>query len=155
MRTVLFLCTGNYYRSRFAEELFNARAAQLGLRWRAVSRALAIERGKDNLGPISPLVSSALAELGIIPADADRFPVSCRSADFESADLIIALSDAEHRPLMLERYAEWHARTEFWEVEDVALTPSHLALPAIQDRIEALIEELRIYGIGVERADRT
>lgn len=62
MRTVLFLCTGNYYRSRFAEEIFNARAAALGLDWRAESRALAIERGKNNVGPISPLVRSALAD---------------------------------------------------------------------------------------------
>ena len=28
---VLFLCTGNYYRSRFAEILFNSVAAQMGL----------------------------------------------------------------------------------------------------------------------------
>jgi hypothetical protein len=88
------------------------------------------------------LVSSAMAELGIIPADADRFPVSCRSADFESADLIIALSDAEHRPLMLERYAEWHARTDFWEVEDrahalVCSTSRH------SGSYKSLIEELR------------
>ena len=123
MRTVLFLCTGNYYRSRFAEELFNARAGEAGLNWRAASRGLAIERGKDNVGPVSALVRSALAELGVVPAGVHRFPASCTVADFESADLIIALSDAEHRPLMLERYAEWHARTEFWDIEDVGLTP--------------------------------
>ena len=39
MQTVLFLCTGNYYRSRFAEELFNHRAARDGLSWVAQSRA--------------------------------------------------------------------------------------------------------------------
>lgn len=143
MYTVLFLCTGNYYRSRFAEELFNARACEAGLDWRAESRALAIERGKENVGPISPLVGSALAELGLIPAGAERFPASCTPADFESADLIIALSDAEHRPLILERYADWHARTEFWDVEDVGVTSSQVALPAIQDRVEALIAELK------------
>ena len=41
VRTVLFLCTGNYYRSRFAEELFNHHAeraqASIGLRSRGVS----------------------------------------------------------------------------------------------------------------------
>jgi protein-tyrosine phosphatase len=34
VKVVLFLCTGNYYRSRFAEEMFN-----LG-RWRASALAL-------------------------------------------------------------------------------------------------------------------
>ena len=143
MRTVLFLCTGNYYRSRFAEELFNARAGEVALDWRAESRALAIERGKDNVGPMSPLVRSALSELGLIPAGADRLPISCTPADFEFADLIVALSDAEHRPLMLERYADWHTRTEFWDVEDVGVTPSQVALAAIQERVESLIVGLR------------
>jgi hypothetical protein len=39
---VLFICTGNYYRSRFAEAVFNHHAEALGLRWRAFSRGLAI-----------------------------------------------------------------------------------------------------------------
>jgi protein-tyrosine phosphatase len=42
-KTVLFLCTGNYYRSRFAEVLFNSVADRMGLPWRASSRGLALE----------------------------------------------------------------------------------------------------------------
>jgi hypothetical protein len=38
-KAVLFLCTGNYYRSRFAEVLFNSVAGKMGLPWRASSRA--------------------------------------------------------------------------------------------------------------------
>jgi len=37
MKTVLFLCTGNYYRSRYAKILFNSKAEEMGLDWNAVS----------------------------------------------------------------------------------------------------------------------
>ena len=37
---VLFLCTGNYYRSRFAEILFNSVAGRMGLPWKAMSKGL-------------------------------------------------------------------------------------------------------------------
>jgi protein-tyrosine phosphatase len=88
------------------------------------------------------LVRSALAELDIFPAGADRSPAPSTTADFESADLIVALSDAEHRPLMTERYPDWHGRTDFWDIDDVGLTPSDVALPAIRERVEALVLEL-------------
>ena len=52
-RTVLFLCTGNYYRSRFAEVLFNSVACKMRLQWRASSRGLALERGINNVGPLA------------------------------------------------------------------------------------------------------
>jgi protein-tyrosine phosphatase len=39
-RKILFLCTGNFYRSRFAEELFNHLARQKRLDWVADSRGL-------------------------------------------------------------------------------------------------------------------
>src|SRR6266446_6429247 len=71
MRTVLFLCTGNYYRSRFAEELFNHYAPRAGLSWVARSRALAIERGVNNAGSLSPFALRALEKRGLI--DAERF----------------------------------------------------------------------------------
>jgi protein-tyrosine phosphatase len=44
-----FLCTGNYYWSRFAEILFNSVAGKRGLPWQASSRGLALERGVNLL----------------------------------------------------------------------------------------------------------
>src|SRR5207237_6225035 len=70
--TVLFLCTGNYYRSRFAEHYFNALAAAAGLAWRAVSRGLRLN--PNNPGPISRQTVRWLGERGIVIADPSRFP---------------------------------------------------------------------------------
>src|SRR4051812_49894075 len=64
-KTVLFLCTGNYYRSRFAEALFNSVAGKMGLPWRASSRGLALERGVNNVGPMAGAAGPALGGLGV------------------------------------------------------------------------------------------
>jgi protein-tyrosine phosphatase len=143
MKTVLFLCTGNYYRSRFAEELFNQRAVHTGIDWVARSRALAIERGINNVGPISPFALRGLDERGLIAKASSRHPRQCTIADLEEADCIVALNEPEHRPLMLERFARWEARTEYWKVTDVEFVPPSIALAAIDTQIEILLERLR------------
>jgi protein-tyrosine phosphatase len=100
MRTVLFLCTGNFYRSRFAEELFNHLATATNLPWRAESRALAIERGFANFGPMSQHTLEALRQRSIKPAEPMRFPLPLKASDLTDAGCVIALKEAEHRPLM-------------------------------------------------------
>ena len=143
IRTILFLCTGNYYRSRFAEELFNHRAGFAGLAWPARSRALAIERGIHNVGPISPFALAALQDRGVSAGGAGRLPQQCAAADLEAADRIIGLNDPEHRPLMRERFPQWAARTEYWNVADVEFVSPHIALAAIEADIETLMRRLR------------
>jgi protein-tyrosine phosphatase len=106
MKTLLFLCTGNYYRSRYAEELFNHRAARSGLKWQAQSRGLAIERGIDNVGPLSRFALEALAERGLVAQGAHRLPQQCTAIDLTTADHIVALDQSEHRPLMRERFPD-------------------------------------------------
>jgi protein-tyrosine phosphatase len=118
-KRVLFLCTGNYYRSRIAEELFNRRAGRLGLNWHASSRALAIERGAENIGPISDFAIKALSDLDVTPADPFRFPVACTVRDLELADLVIAMKEAEHRSLMKMKFDAWAERVTYWHVHDL------------------------------------
>jgi protein-tyrosine phosphatase len=105
MRTtkwILLLCTGNYYRSRHAEELFTFCARTRGFAWRAFSRG-ATERGTpDNIGPMSRFTLEALKARKIAPEGAARY--------FDHADLIIALKEAEHRPLIEQRFPEVESR---------------------------------------------
>jgi protein-tyrosine-phosphatase len=90
--TVLFLCTGNYYRSRFAEVLFNSVGGRMGLPWRASSRGLALERGVNNVGPMAMSAVAALETRGLRAiAEFGRFPIQVAVADFEAAHWIVAL----------------------------------------------------------------
>src|SRR5439155_1064530 len=88
---LLFLCTGNYYRSRFAEIVFNELARKFGLNWSAFSRALAIETGGYNVGPISRHTVAACAARGIQIPQPTPFPAGVLARDFESAHRVIAL----------------------------------------------------------------
>jgi protein-tyrosine phosphatase len=142
MKTVLFLCTGNYYRSRFAEELFNEYATLVGANWFAHSRALAIECGLTNVGPISPYALKGLKERGLIAKQSDRYPQQCAVADLEAANYVVALNDSEHRPLMLERFAPWAALIEYWKVGDVDCLAPSTALAMIETQIEVLLDRL-------------
>ena len=118
-KTVLFLCTGNYYRSRFAEILFNSVAGRMGLTWKSSSRGLALERGVNNVGPIAVATVKALEARGVHAiADFARFPIQVTVDDFEMADWIVALKQAEHLPLLQERFPAWIEKVEFWHVDD-------------------------------------
>jgi len=63
--------------------------------------------------------------------------------DLEAADLIIALKDAEHRPLLAERFPGWEHRTENWRVDDVDVVPPDIVLDAIYAEVEKLVARLR------------
>jgi len=142
VKTVLFLCTGNYYRSRFAEELFNHRAEHVGLDWIALSRALAIERGVNNVGPISPFALEGLKDRGLVAQAGDRFPRQCTVIDLESASEVVALDESEHRPLIGERFSVWESRVEYWQVADVEIVQPKVALSVVDRQIESLLGRL-------------
>ena len=144
MQEILFLCTGNYYRSRYAENLFNHEAARRGLAWRSFSRGLAIQLAPP--GGLSPHASQRLREQGIPFKLTGPNPVQARERDFRRAARIVALKETEHRPLLARRHPAWENRIEYWEVGDLDTAPPMEALAAIEAHVMALIAELQGSG---------
>lgn len=138
---VLFLCTGNYYRSRFAEYLFNHHAPDYAVPWRAFSRGLAIELLDADAGPISPHTRKGLA-MRKIPIEPIRDPIAVSQQDFASASLIVALKQAEHAPLLHRRFPDWLPQVEFWHVDDIEDAHPQDALPQIESAVRALLKRL-------------
>lgn len=142
MPKILFLCTGNYYRSRFAEIFFNALAAPLHLNWQADSRGLAVAPGNGNVGPISPYALQGLRARGIAVGPAFRFPAQVQASDLVHADLIIAVKETEHRPYLEQRFPQWAAKVEYWHVHDLDRASADEALAEIEREIRGLLRRL-------------
>ncbi len=143
MRTVLFLCTGNYYRSRFSEYLFNYWAEQRTLDWRAGSRGLSVKENSSNVGPISKYTRARLLDYGITLPTTLRFPQPARAADFMAAHQVIAVDASEHRPLMQSQFPDWAEKIEYWLVHDIDRVRPDLALEQLEQHLQVLLSTIR------------
>lgn len=141
--SVLFLCTGNYFRSRFAEALFNHLAGEAGLMLRASSAGLAENCHTRNAGPLSPHTSAALQARGIV-IDRPRAPRDVTETDLVDAVLIIAVKEAEHRPMVERRFPAHAHRIRYWDVDDVPHVPAGDALSRLATLVQALVVDLRV-----------
>jgi protein-tyrosine phosphatase len=143
LETVLFLCTGNYYRSRFAEEYFNYWAGEHKLDWRADSRGLRQNmQSSPNSGPMATDAVAELRKLGIQPLMASREPLSVCMRDFTSASKVIALCESEHRPMMAELFPMFENSIDYWHIEDYPKLDSKSGMQAIRKSVTQLIAEL-------------
>jgi protein-tyrosine phosphatase len=141
MKRVLFLCSGNYYRSRFAEIYFNWQAQQRGIGWRAESRGLALD--SRNPGPLSRYTAAALAAYGISWAEYLRAPLPATDADFANADRVIAVKEAEHRKMMDAKFPSFANQVEYWHVHDLDCSMPSDALAHLEREVLALLVSLQ------------
>jgi len=158
LRKVLFICTGNFFRSAFAEHYFNHLAAEnreLGVRdprrkpaaWSAESRGLDLAQlsPSQRAARMSHFTLERLRGLGVpVPmAPGARFPAHSPTplalADLERFDRVIAMHAPSHRP-MLRAFVERHPgppgalldRVEFWHIDDVTAAPGAALTPEQQ-----------------------
>ena len=140
----LFVCTGNYYRSRFAEHLFIHLAQQRGLDWTADSAGLGVSwASKINVGPISKVAYASLVDRGIHITN-PRMPRDMTVDDLHTATRVILLDEPEHRPMMREQFPDWedHERVTYWKVLDVPPSEDFHPMDAIEPLVVELVEEL-------------
>ena len=139
-RSVLFLCSGNYYRSRHAEIYFNWLAARCGTAWRATSRGLALS--DSNPGPVSAHTVARAAALAIDADFGARFPAPVCDGDFGAAHHVVAVKGAEHRAMIARLFPHRLAQVEFWEIHDLDCAEPEAALPQLEREVERLLERL-------------
>jgi protein-tyrosine phosphatase len=142
MEQVLFLCTGNYYRSRFAELIFNHHALYAGLHWRSISKGIAVDLGTNNIGPISHYAVKGLEQRGLHCQREDmRYPEQLMEQDLLFAKLTIALYEPEHRPMMARRFFAWTDRIEYWHAPDLQhnIMPPEETLSYIEKSVLTLL----------------
>lgn len=138
MNQVLFICTGNYYRSRYAEILFNYTASDYQLSWTSFSRGF-MESTRE--APISPHTIQGLSSKGIY-LNQLRYPIKLSPADLALAHRIILLDEKEHKPMMESSFAEWSDHVEYWNIRDIDYEKPASALERLDTRIDLLIGSL-------------
>lgn len=139
-QTVLFLSTGNFYRSRFAEACFNFHAVNTGVRWKARSRGFRPYPASENL---SQLAVNRLKHLGIPLSHTAQAPCGICESSLVSASLVVALYEQEHRPFFRSSFPKWEDRCRYWNVPDIDELDPASALPKIEAEVEALVYLLR------------
>jgi protein-tyrosine phosphatase len=140
MKTVLFLCTGNYYRSRYAEIFFNWKAQEGGLAWKANSRGL--DPDPFNPGYMSRDTMAALRNLSIPFDNYLRLPLLVSEDDFRVAHHVVAVKEAEHRPMIERDFPKWLNRVEFWHVHDLDYWEPEEAIPTLDREVTGLLKRL-------------
>jgi protein-tyrosine phosphatase len=138
-QSILFICTGNYYRSRFAEAIFNHHAALNGTSWTAFSRGLAVHLAD---GPLSIHTREALEIRKIDLARTGPDRVQLTESDLKRSIRQIALDDREHLPMMQAQFPHWADKIDYWNIADIPYDRPENALPEIERKVLTLIKEL-------------
>jgi protein-tyrosine phosphatase len=126
-KRLLFICSGNYYRSRLAEILFNHLASEAGLAWDAQSRGLLSTGELKGMSEhsIAYLKSQKLQRLAAEP----RNPLVADVEDLTDSDLVIGMCQEEHRSMVEQKFLALAkalhkaGRIRYWNIYDIPGRP--------------------------------
>ena len=113
----------------------------MGLQWNAVSRGLAPD--PRNPGPMFRDTMKALQKQGISVENHLRLPMKVTDADFKSNDHVVAVKEAEHRPMIQQNFPQWLDQVEFWHVDDLDCCGPDETIPHLDKEVTALLLKLR------------
>jgi protein-tyrosine phosphatase len=142
MKTILFLCTGNYYRSRYSEIFFNWYSGLHAKGWISTSRGLDLSKGSNNIGPIS-IQALERIKMRSLPLDSTaRYPMQITHDDLTMAEKIICLLESEHRPYIETLFPDWKEKVDYWDIRDVPPSDNYDPLKEIEKKVTVLVDSL-------------
>lgn len=126
-KRLLFICSGNYYRSRLAEILFNHLAGEEGLAWDAQSRGLLSTGELKGISEhaVAYLKANKMNHLAAEP----RNPLVADVEDLTDADLVIGMCLEEHKPMVEQKFLALAkalhraGRIRYWNIYDIPGRP--------------------------------
>jgi protein-tyrosine phosphatase len=140
-KKILFVCTGNYYRSRFAESYFNWKAGNSALPWQAVSRGLRVETGRKG---ISELAHQELTIMGVPDSQTVSDPQQLTRQDLLTSDYVVILDEEEHRPMMERQFPGMALNNlHYWHIHDHPYMQAHEACSTMAVKIDSLLTKLQ------------
>ena len=139
-KQVLFVCTGNHYRSRFAAALFNQKVRDAHLPWRAISRGLNLM--PSQLG-ISSLARRELIKRGVSAELCKGEPKALTEEDLENSDCIVLMNESEHRPMLEKQFPMYDDhKIHYWHIGDTGKVNPLKACQEMTQDVEELVRTL-------------
>ena len=141
MNNILFVCTGNIFRSRFAEEVFNHLCKINGVDATAFSAGLQVGRYKQR--KIYWPAMSELERLKIEPLRSNEDSVHINDIDVSIYYQIICMDEEEHKPMVRSNELLSGFTFQYWNIVDMPKVSSDISLPKCYKKVESLIDQLK------------
>lgn len=146
MMRLYFVCMGNYYRSRLAEELALHYSKELGVAIDVDSGGLSDIEHSQNPGPIAKATLRYLEEKKIIPISAKRYPKRVAREDVFGADLVILTDEDEQKRLFMQEFPDFNGKIVGWlardQIDDPFLQTPNLIDKHVQALIKSFLEKV-------------
>ena len=140
MQKVLFVCTANIHRSRFAEEVFNYLCAKYNKDYHAFSAGLRV--GDYSFRKIYYPALENLKAFNIIPKRPNDLSKHIKDVNLENYDKIICMDEVEHKPMVNSDPKLSNYNFEYWNITDMPKVDSDVSLPICYKKVENLLNEM-------------
>ena len=92
---------------------------------------------------MAPEAISALQDRGVTIDPASlASPKQVTEADLDAADVVVAVDEAAHRPMVLQQFPTWENRIRFWGVKDLGEEAAGDPIVQLEQQVKQLHDEL-------------
>ena len=138
-KRVLFICTGNFFRSRYAEAHFNCMCDWNKCSHYAVSAGVTID---PQIGPISTYSLYRMVERGIDAKFASPHAKRLYKGDIEEADIALCMYEKEHKPMMKLFFEDIENKIVYFNIPDINENSPNKSLDMVETEVNNLFNTI-------------